>query len=179
MFSSDTENDSDEERDEEILWSLQLGDFQDDVSSLIRLYNVDAYRWLLHATESSMVAAIMEPRFYKSASICDYMTDAEYKDFKHAISDHFSPRIPCTASPFMQTLIHFVTDVFHACDREPSVNSFDKFLTQLCMHNSQIMRVPKRPRKAPRAPPIFHRQCVQYIDPVDESKNQRNAENNN
>ena len=178
MFSSDTENDSDDERDEEIACSLQGSVFEDDVSSLIDLYNVDAYRWLLHATESSMVAAIMEPRFYREVSIFDFMSKMEYNDFQNAINDHFAARIPCTASPFMQTLIHFVTDVFHACDREPSVRSFDKFLTQLCMLNSQIMRVPKRPRKAPKAPPIFHRQCVKYVDPPNESKNERNTEHN-
>lgn len=179
MSSSDTENESDDERNEEVLLSLEASAVEEDISVLMELYNIDAYRWLLNATEQSMVTAIMEPTFYKDVSIVDFMTEHEYRDFKRAIDDHVKACIPCNASPFMQTLIHFVTDVFHACNREPTVRSFDKFLTQLCMQNPRMIRVPKRPRKAPKAPLIFHRNSVRQLQYVSESKDDRNTEDNN
>ena len=158
MSSSETENDSDEERREEVIFNLELYDCAETVEALMQLYTVDAYRWLIQSSAQSMVDAVLDPIFYNS-SVFDYMTQNEYNAFQAAIQEHLRPRKRQT-SPFMQTLVHFITDVFHACDREPVIKSYDAFLTQLCVNNRRIMRVPKRPRTAPKPPSPIRRAAV-------------------
>lgn len=161
MSSTDSDNESDEERLNDVVYGINLHEYEELVQNVLDLYTSNNYRWIAGVSAYTIMQTIKSPSFVRE-SIKTYMKKDEWKDFKRAAQRKTN------ATPFMMTFIDIICDLFSACDEVVTWNKCLVFLSNICEYDTNLRPVVTKPLRRPAAPAIVDCHSVSL------SKNIRN-----
>lgn len=147
MSSSDSDNESDIERFNDVSHSINLYKFEERVEEVLNLYTVDSYRWISNISAYSIVQCITSPSPFRQ-DFKLYMTKQEWSDFKLAM------RRKVNATPFMMTFVDILCDFYSACDESITSEKLLVFLSDACRCNTRLRPIVTAPMRKPVAPKI-------------------------